>query len=142
MRGTGADDGQVLPGRRQERLAVQRTRAVPDRPDQAIAVVDWKQAVPMKPPPATVSSPQPAAPLAVIRRRNEEQHDMFSNFGFFTLSLGLFFYMNRVLEFLPNLKITLILNMMLLGAAVLSGTTRGVMRSRVVLSMTGSYCCC
>lgn len=63
----------------------------------------------------------------------------FTRIGFYALQLYLFFYMSRVLEFLPSMKITLILNVVFLGAAVLGGEFLAVLRSRIGILLAAFF---
>jgi O-antigen ligase len=55
--------------------------------------------------------------------------------------LYLFLYLSRILDVsLPNLKITMMLNLIFLGLAVLSGGLVHFFRSRICLLLAGFYC--
>jgi len=64
-----------------------------------------------------------------------DDDSLLSRIGFIALQLYIFFYLSRVLEFLPSMRITLILNMFFLGAAVVTGGIARVPRSPAVLWM-------
>lgn len=64
----------------------------------------------------------------------------FGRVGYGALVLYLFLYLSRLLDVtLPGLKITMALNLIFLGGAVLSGGILGVARSRVVLLLGAFY---